>query len=142
MMRAHIIHDDNIPFVQRGNERVPESVQKFFAGRSTAVTVWAVSPLRLTEERTVVLAGVFKGALSTACSPPMALPSRRPKSVACSNGTLCLYSPGNTLPLSVHRGSVHMPLPVVSAPHCVTLLLPSDNILHIKSIYYYFTGLL
>ena len=36
-MRAHIIHDDNIPFVQRGNERVLEIVQKFFAGRSTAV---------------------------------------------------------------------------------------------------------
>ena len=36
-MRAHIIHDNNIPFVQRGNERVPESVQKFFTGRSTAV---------------------------------------------------------------------------------------------------------
>ena len=37
MMRAHIIHDDNIPFVQRGNERVFEIVQKFFTGRSTAV---------------------------------------------------------------------------------------------------------
>ena len=37
MMRAHIIHDDNIPFVQRGNERVFKIVQKFFVGRSTAV---------------------------------------------------------------------------------------------------------
>ena len=37
MMRTHIIHDDNIPFVQCGNERVLEIVQKFFAGCSTAV---------------------------------------------------------------------------------------------------------
>ena len=37
MMRAHIIDDDNIPFVQCGDERVIEIVQKLFAGRSTAV---------------------------------------------------------------------------------------------------------
>ena len=37
MMGAHMIHDNSIPFVQRGNERVPEIIQKFFAGRSAAV---------------------------------------------------------------------------------------------------------
>ena len=37
MMGAHMIHDNSIPFVQRGNERVPEIIQKFFTGRSTAV---------------------------------------------------------------------------------------------------------
>ena len=36
MMRAHIINN-SIPCVQRGNERVPEIVQTFFTGRSTAV---------------------------------------------------------------------------------------------------------
>ena len=80
MMRAHIIHDNNIPFVQRGNERVPEVVQKFFVGHSTAVNRMG----RLTIEsyggknrgigRRMVLAGVFKGVLSTDRSPPMARP--------------------------------------------------------------------
>ena len=37
MMRTHIIHDSSIHFVQCGNERVPEIVQTFFAGRSAAV---------------------------------------------------------------------------------------------------------
>ena len=37
MMRAHIIHDNNIPFVQSRDERISEIIQKFFAGRSAAV---------------------------------------------------------------------------------------------------------
>ena len=37
MMGAHIIHDDNIPFTQSGNERVLEVIQEFIAGRSAAV---------------------------------------------------------------------------------------------------------
>ena len=36
-MGAHMIHDNSIPFVRRGNERVPEIIQKFFTGRSAAV---------------------------------------------------------------------------------------------------------
>ena len=37
MVCTHIVHDDDIPFVQGGNEGIAEIVQKFFAGRSAAV---------------------------------------------------------------------------------------------------------